>query len=47
LADSLPRCLGLSVRSIWPKVVPLDDIIHWMIDVTLNAPSGAVPFAAR
>jgi hypothetical protein len=43
LADSLLCCLSLSAR---PKVVPLDDIIHWMIDVTLNAPLGAVPFCS-
>jgi hypothetical protein len=46
LAGSLMRCLSLSARPIWPKVAPPDDIIHWMIDVTLNAPSGAIPFCS-
>jgi hypothetical protein len=46
LADSLLHYLSLSARPIWPKVVPLDDIIYWMIDVALNAPSGAVPFCS-
>jgi hypothetical protein len=46
LADSFLLCLRLSAPSIWPKVVPPDDIIHWMIDVALNAPSGAIPFCS-
>jgi hypothetical protein len=46
LIDSLLHCLSLGARPIWLKVVPLDDIIHWMIDMTLNAPPGAVPFCS-